>query len=84
MMVDAIRWRSLTMVAKETGSEALAAEATHFSADFVGSALVLVGLIGVWYGIARWPTRSPPSRSRLFTALIGLPPSSSGGAPSTR
>ena len=56
MVVDAIRWRSLTKVAKETGSEALAAEATHFSADFVGSALVLAGLVGVWYGVARADT----------------------------
>jgi len=56
MTVDAIRWRSLTKVAKETGSEALAAEATHFSADFVSSALVLAGLIGVWYGFARADT----------------------------
>ncbi len=56
MTVDAIRWRSLTKVAKETGSEALAGEATHFSADFVGSALVLIGLIGVWYGFERADT----------------------------
>jgi len=56
MIVDAIRWRSLTKVAKETGSEALAGEATHFSADFIGSALVLVGLIGVWKGFERADT----------------------------
>ncbi len=56
MIVDAIRWRSLTKVAKETGSEALAGEATHFSADFVGSTLVLIGLIGVWYGFERADT----------------------------
>jgi len=56
MIVDAIRWRSLTKVAKETGSEALAGEATHFSADFVGSALVLLGLIGVWKGFERADT----------------------------
>ncbi len=56
MIVDAIRWRSLSKVARETGSEALAAEATHFSADFVGSTLVLIGLIGVWYGIERADT----------------------------
>lgn len=56
MIVDAIRWRSLTKVARETGSEALAGEATHFSADFVGSALVLAGLIGVWYGFERADT----------------------------
>ncbi len=56
MTVDAIRWRSLTKVAKKTGSEALAGEATHFSADFVGSALVLLGLIGVWKGFERADT----------------------------
>lgn len=56
MTVDAIRWRSLTKVAKETGSEALAGEATHFSADFIGSALVLLGLVGVWKGFERADT----------------------------
>jgi cation diffusion facilitator family transporter len=68
MIVDAIRWRSLTRVAKETGSEALAAEATHFSTDFVGSTLVLLGLIGVWYGIARADTVAAFSIA-AFTAL---------------
>ncbi|PZO03868.1 MAG: cation transporter [Hyphomicrobiales bacterium] len=68
MIVDAIRWRSLTRVAKETGSEALSAEATHFSADFVGSALVLAGLIGVWYGIARADTIAAFAIA-AFTAL---------------
>ncbi|AMJ63392.1 hypothetical protein AXW83_02080 [Bosea sp. PAMC 26642] len=56
MTVDALRWRSLARVAKETGSEALAGEATHFSADFVGSAMVLAGLIGVWAGVPRADT----------------------------
>ncbi|RDJ22973.1 cation transporter [Bosea caraganae] len=56
MAVDAARWWSLHKVAKRTGSEALAAEATHFSTDFVGSALVLVGLIGAWAGFERADT----------------------------
>ncbi|WP_054209401.1 cation diffusion facilitator family transporter [Bosea vaviloviae] len=68
MIVDAIRWRSLTRVAKETGSEALSAEATHFSADFVGSALVLAGLVGVWYGLARADTIAAFAIA-AFTAL---------------
>ncbi|PTM38713.1 cation diffusion facilitator family transporter [Bosea sp. 124] len=68
MTVDAIRWRSLTRVAKETGSEALSAEATHFSADFVGSALVLAGLVGVWYGVARADTIAAFAVA-AFTAL---------------
>jgi cation diffusion facilitator family transporter len=68
MTVDAIRWRSLTKVAKETNSEALAAEATHFSTDFVGSALVLAGLLGVWYGVARADTIAAFAIA-AFTAL---------------
>jgi cation diffusion facilitator family transporter len=56
MIVDAARWWSLHKVAKRTGSEALAAEATHFSADFVGSTLVLAGLIGAWAGFERADT----------------------------
>lgn len=56
MTVDAIRWRSLVKVAAQTRSEALAAEATHFSADFAGSALVLLGLLGAWYGFERADT----------------------------
>lgn len=56
MTVDALRWRSLSKVAKETGSEALAGEATHFSADFVGSTLVLAGLAGVWLDVPKADT----------------------------
>ncbi|WP_342358505.1 cation diffusion facilitator family transporter [Terrarubrum flagellatum] len=42
--VDAWRWRALTKTAKATGSEALAADALHFSSDLVNSALVIVAL----------------------------------------
>lgn len=56
MVVDAVRWRSLTAVARQTGSEALAAEATHFSADFVGSTLVLAGLVASWFGFVKADT----------------------------
>lgn len=42
--VDAWRWRGLTRAARETGSEALAADALHFSSDLVNSALVLAAL----------------------------------------
>lgn len=56
MTVDAIRWNSLRKVAKQTNSEALAAEVTHFAADFVGSSLVLAGLLAAWYGVPRADT----------------------------
>ena len=49
--VDAWRWRHLTRVARETGSEALAADALHFSSDLVNSVLVLgaLGLAALGY-----------------------------------
>jgi cation diffusion facilitator family transporter len=42
--VDAWRWWSLRRVADETASEALAADALHFSSDLVNSVLVLAAL----------------------------------------
>jgi cation diffusion facilitator family transporter len=42
--VDAWRWWGLKQVARETGSEALEADALHFSADLINSALVLGAL----------------------------------------
>ncbi len=51
LMVDATRWRALTTVARETRSEALAAEALHFATDFIGTALVLVGLVLTRMGV---------------------------------
>lgn len=51
LMVDATRWRTLSTVAKETRSEALSAEALHFATDFVGTALVLVGLVLARMGV---------------------------------
>jgi divalent metal cation (Fe/Co/Zn/Cd) transporter len=42
ILVDARGWASLRRVAAESGSEALAADAPHFSSDLVNSALILV------------------------------------------
>jgi cation diffusion facilitator family transporter len=44
IVVDAWRWWSLTRVARETGSDALEADALHFSSDLVNSVLVLAAL----------------------------------------
>ena len=41
IVVDAWRWWALKKVARETGSEALEADALHFSSDLVNSVLVL-------------------------------------------
>jgi cation diffusion facilitator family transporter len=44
IVVDAWRWHSLRTIARETRSEALEADALHFSSDLVNSVLVLAAL----------------------------------------
>jgi cation diffusion facilitator family transporter len=44
LVVDVVRWRTLARVARQTHSDALAADALHFSSDLLASVLVLVGL----------------------------------------
>ena len=50
IVIDAVRWRSLSKIAKETRSDALAADALHFSSDLVASVLVLIGLTFTLFG----------------------------------
>lgn len=50
IIVDVVRWRSLRRIAATTRSEALAADALHFSSDIVSSALALCGLVAAHYG----------------------------------
>jgi cation diffusion facilitator family transporter len=50
--VDFVRWRTLARVAREAKSEALAADALHFSSDLVSSLLVLIGLGATRFGFA--------------------------------
>lgn len=50
IVIDAVRWRSLRKVAEQTKSEALAADALHFSSDLFASVLVLAALLATLYG----------------------------------
>ncbi len=50
IVIDAVRWRSLKKIAAETRSEALAADALHFSSDLIASVLVLAALVATLYG----------------------------------
>jgi cation diffusion facilitator family transporter len=50
ILVDLLRWRSLERIAKQTKSDALAADALHFSSDIVSSSLALLGLVAAHYG----------------------------------
>ncbi|WP_395665657.1 cation-efflux pump [Methylocella sp.] len=48
--VDSWRWRVLSRVARDTGSEALAADALNFSSDIVASSLAILGLAAARFG----------------------------------
>jgi cation diffusion facilitator family transporter len=50
LVVDFFRSRALTRTAKETSSQALEADALHFSSDLWASLAVLIGLAGVRFG----------------------------------
>jgi cation diffusion facilitator family transporter len=50
ILIDGTRWRALHIVARDTQSEALAADALHFASDLVSSLLTLFGLLMVLAG----------------------------------
>jgi cation diffusion facilitator family transporter len=70
IVVDLVRSRSLLRIAKETKSDALAADALHFSSDLVSSALVLLGLIAANFGFPQGDTVAAIGVS-LFIAIAG-------------
>jgi cation diffusion facilitator family transporter len=63
--VDFFRARALSRTAKQTQSQALEADALHFSSDLWSSLAVLIGLIGVHFGLA-WAD----SASALLVAVM--------------
>src|SRR6476469_5986180 len=52
IVVDFFRARALSHTAEKTSSHALEADALHFSSDLWSSLAVLIGLIGVHFGLA--------------------------------
>jgi cation diffusion facilitator family transporter len=52
IVVDFFRARALAHTAEKTSSHALEADALHFSSDLWSSLAVLIGLIGVHFGLA--------------------------------
>jgi cation diffusion facilitator family transporter len=69
--VDAWRWWALKRVARATASEALEADALHFSADLVNSALVLLALAAAALGYPEADSLVAIGVS-LFIAFAGL------------
>jgi cation diffusion facilitator family transporter len=51
MAVDFFRSRALSRTAKQTQSQALEADALHFSSELWASLAVLIGLVGVHFGL---------------------------------
>jgi cation diffusion facilitator family transporter len=65
IVVDFVRARVLSRTAKATSSQALEADALHYSSDMASSAAVLAGLIGIRYGYA-WAD----SAAALIVAIV--------------
>jgi cation diffusion facilitator family transporter len=73
--IDAVRSRDLARVAKASNSQALEADALHFSSDIASSTVVLVGLAGVWlsrHGGPAWLDRADPVAAILVAAFVLL------------
>jgi cation diffusion facilitator family transporter len=68
--IDYFRARVLSRTAKATSSQALEADALHFSSDMASSAAVLVGLVGIRYGYA-WADSAAALVVALFVCLAG-------------
>lgn len=66
--VDATRWRALRIVARDTGSDALAADALHFSSDLASSLAILVGFIAIKLGFANADAKA----TLIVAVLIGF------------
>jgi cation diffusion facilitator family transporter len=70
IVVDFFRGRALYKVAAATSSEALEADALHFSSDMWSSIAVLGGLIAVAFGF-RWADAAAAIAVALFVCLAG-------------
>src|ERR1700736_3002712 len=71
IIVDLVRWRSLRRIAATTRSEALAADALHFSSDIVSSALALCGIAAARYGYPQGDALAALGLA-LFIAVAGF------------
>ena len=72
IVVDISRSRMLSRAAKKHNSQALEADALHFSTDIWSSAVVLVGLALVWAGQKLLPGRSDLFNRADAVAALGV------------
>ncbi len=71
IIVDLVRWRSLKRIAATTKSDALAADALHFSSDIVSSALALCGIAAARCGYPQGDALAALGLA-LFIAVAGF------------
>ena len=71
IVVDAVRILSLGRIAKATRSDALAADALHFSSDLLASIVVLLGLVAARYGYQQGDSVAALAVA-LFIAVAGF------------
>lgn len=68
IVVDIGRSRALLKVARETGSQALEADALHYTSDILSSSAVLVGLGLAWFG---WPKGDAVAALVVAVVVLG-------------
>ncbi|MGA9599995.1 MAG: cation diffusion facilitator family transporter [Methylocystis sp.] len=71
ILVDLVRSLQLSRVAKEEGSDALAADALHFASDLISSVLVVIGLGAMRLGFERGDAIAAIGVA-LFIAIAGF------------
>ncbi|MBI5509297.1 MAG: cation diffusion facilitator family transporter [Deltaproteobacteria bacterium] len=73
IVIDLVRSRDLARVARMSNSQALEADALHFSTDIASSAVVIVGLVGVVVartsGVA-WLTLADPIAASIVALIV--------------
>ena len=71
ILVDLVRSLQLSRVAKEEGSDALAADAIHFASDLISSVLVVIGLAATRLGFEQGDAVAAIGVA-LFIAIAGF------------
>jgi cation diffusion facilitator family transporter len=71
IVVNVWRARALHHTARETNSQALAADALHFASDVLGSSAVIIGLILIWLGYD-WGDAAAAIAVAVLISLLGL------------
>ncbi len=73
MGIDVVRSRSLARVAREHPSEALEADALHFSTDVWSTFVVILGMGAVWIGQytgVTWLRNADPIAALVVAAIV--------------